>query len=387
MKNILTYTIAPMLALLAAGCATPTAMQSTEYDDMYYSKADKTVFIQPEVQADEQQYQAEQNQETQYANPEYDDSQVITQNYSGDEYYDGRTYDARDNWYQPNYSYVDPSWGRNYVPSYSSRYSYFYNDPFYDPFYGDSFFYNPYGRRGYWGSGLSINIGYNMGWGRNPYYSSWYPHNNFYNGYYRGFYDGFYSGNPYYRRNNFYYDAPIVYGQQRRVQYGPRDTRGGTVASDRNTNRTRTERTEAIQAGDRGRPERGGRSRTQQIVTPSENVGKESLPARPSRNGTYDSRSRQGRSVNEQQPSVQPQEQRSTTPAPARETRRTRRQESSVPSQPRYEQPQRQIRTQESQPSRSYESRPSRSDSSPSYSPSNNSNSGSSGGGRPRRGN
>lgn len=270
MKKYTIHTLVPALALLAVGCSTPAAMQSTEYDDMYYTSSDKTEYIQPAVTA-----QAEEIYGTEEAikgggviNPEYTDESAVLDNYNGDEYYDGRSYDPRDNWYQPNYSYVDPSWGSAYAPRYSSRYHMAMRDPFYDPFYYDPFyydsFYSPF-RRPYWGSGVSVSIAFGSVWGNpylghpyaaRPYYSSWYPYNNYYNGFNQGYYYG---------QNQYIYDRP-GYFQARQIQRGPRNDRSSIVTGNNRDGN--------------GRPDRGTLSSEngQQAVMPGTDVN-----ARPSR--------------------------------------------------------------------------------------------------------
>jgi len=420
MKKYTILTLAPVLALLAAGCTSPVAMQSTEYDDMYYSTTDKTEYIQPVGQVTEQGYQAD-NREYENSSEEVADGEVLNPEYSGnasgqqsyaeDEYYDGRTYDARDSWYRPNYSFVDPYWGSAYVPRYNSFNSYSY-DPFYssynsyayDPFY-DSFGYDPYFNRPFYGSGLSISLGYNMGWGnpwgRNPYYSAWYPHNNFYNGYYGGMGNGYYSRNPYYA----YYERPIIIGKAAKVQYGPRESRGAVVTDNVERANGRpargnsiSDRQEQRSAGSRStyRTSRGNQAGGV-IGSATESEAKEALPTRPSRNTYYDARDNQSRPSSrsaapaerrqQQRQQTQPAQQqaprtREYTPAPARERR-------SQPVQ-RQQPVQRETRTYESRPTRTYEtqqSTPSRSyEPSRSSSPSPASSGSNSSGGRPSRG-
>jgi len=389
MKNIRLQTIlAPALALMALGCSSPTAMQSSEYDDMYYSASDKTEYVKPSATTAGQADAASAGiaQSTEATTKEG----ISTENYSGDEYYDGRVYNPRDNWYRPNYSFVDPYWGSAYVPHHYSRFHRGFYDPFYDPFlynpfYGDPFFYDPFLRRPYWGSGLTISIGYNYGWGGgwyNPYYASrWFPGNPYYHGYYGG---GFY-GSP------WYYDRPLIIRQPVRVQYGPRDARG-TVVTDRVNNEGRPSRRNT-EAGDRqvieredavrrtARPSRSGSN----VVIPPVEGEKNALPSRPSRPNrneyyTPDNNSEAGPS---RQPVRvgQPQEQRQVRPmresnsrtqeyTPRREYRQEQRQARPVESRPSYETP----RRERSSPSRSYESRP------------NSTQPERSGGGRPSRG-
>lgn len=405
MKNFTLLTLIPALSLLAFSCSGPAAMQSGEYDDMYYSTADKTEYVQP---ATEQPYalaeEAEQQDDAASAesgailNPEYaDNTEDITRNYNGNdeyEYYDGREYEPRDNWYRPNYSFVDPSWAYDPYPSYRS-YSYHdryyrhrYGDPFYDPFYYDPFAYRPY-----YGSGITISIGFNYGWG--GYYGRYSPYcySPYYNNYYGGYYGGYYG-------HNYVYDYPR-YNKPYKVQYGPRGERGGVVTDGvRRDGRgergdlTETEGSEqrTIQQGRPSRTERG-RS-TERIGSPTTEERKEVITTRPGRESyrPRNSEARPGRDRVEgtqqqqrEQPAIRPATEQ---PRPNREYRpqRENRQEQrstekrSGESAPRRETTrayeQRETRTTEQRETRHSEPAPSRSSSSESRSS-----------GRPPRGN
>ncbi|MDX5437206.1 MAG: hypothetical protein LPK03_08425, partial [Pontibacter sp.] len=358
MKRFTILTVAPALALLAVGCSGPSAMQSSEYDDMYYSSSDQTVYVEqaPQAQPAAPAYQnyesnsaAQPLAEGEVLNPEYSES-AITQNYAGDEYYDGRSYNPRDNWYRPDYSFVDPYWGAAYVPR---RTSYAFYDPFYDPFYYDPFFYDPFWGPNRYRSGLNISISYGMGWGGGfygaPYYgySRWWPNSygyGFYNGFHHGYHSAYYARNPY----NWYYDRPVVIGKASRVQYGPRDSRNTQV----NTSGVgRPARDGIIRGESTGQQQQnqgviGHQSRSSRSTVAPAGEGRQELPARPSRRNS---------TVQPEQQNVQP------LPSNNRSNRRTR--EYYNPSRS-IEQPQqrREIRSRtiERQPSRSIESRPSR---------------------------
>ncbi|MEJ8757690.1 hypothetical protein WG947_11815 [Pontibacter sp. H259] len=396
MKKFTILTIAPALTLLAISCSGPAAMQSGEYDDMYYSTSDKTEYVQPaepayaQAEASEQQSETEATDQGAILNPEYSDNNSdITGNYYGDdyEYYDGREYDPRSNWYRPNYSFVDPSWAYDPYPSYRSYSSYDryyrhrYADPFYDPFYYDPYYYDPFAYRPYYRSGVTISISYHYGWGNyysrwspyyyGRYYNPWYPH---YNNYYAGYYG-----------HNYVYDYPR-YNKPYKVQYGPRGDRGGVVTRDtqregRIERGTQTEGSE--QRAVQGRPERG---RTERVSTPATEDRKEVITTRSGGRESYNPRSGEARPGRERVDRPQEQQQQREQPAtrPAPERRQTR--ENS---------PQREYRsteTRQSQPtretSRSYEQRETRR-SEPTPSRSNSSISGSSTerSGRPPRGN
>ncbi|ARS37163.1 hypothetical protein CA264_17965 [Pontibacter actiniarum] len=337
-------------------------MQSSEYDDMYYSSTDETVYVEPEAQPSGQAYQTYENTtsdealaEGEVLNPEYSDN-AITQNYAGDEYYDGREYSPRDNWYRPDYSFVDPYWGSAYIPR---RASYAFYDPFYDPFYNDPFYYDPFWGPGRYGNSLSVSISYGMGWGGGfygaPFYgrSNWWPNSygyGYYNGYYNGLHHGYYANNPY----NWYHDRPVVIGRPTKVQYGPRDSRNSVVNGNNGTGRPdrgsvyEGESTGQQTQGVIGRQSRSSRS----TVAPANGTEgtKQSLPARPSRT----SRSTTVQPQNQNQ-NVQPSRRRTREYTPSRSSeqpqrviRRSRSSESVSPS-----------RTIESRPTRTYESRPS----------------------------
>ncbi|GAB3536799.1 hypothetical protein GCM10027443_28020 [Pontibacter brevis] len=364
MKKYKLLTIAPMLALMAVGCSSPIAMQSTEYDDMYYSSSDKTEYVEPEVTANQRYTENSTEQalaEGEVLNPEYSgSSSARTDNYySDDEYYDGRSYDARNNWYRPSYSFVDPYWGAAYAPRMSSIAFY---DPFYDPFFDDPFYYSSFRRSPYWGwnRGLNISLNYGMGWGMpmawgGGFYNSpmmgmggWWPNSygyGYYNGFRNGFNNGFYGGNPYY---GTFYDRPIVIGNPVRIQNSPRISRSAVVTDNPalrrpargGVNEGESIGRQTVGSESVGRPARRGETeasptRTEGNIIRSEGE-KRALPTRPSR------RTRQ--------PAVNQQEQRTT---PTRTERRSRTQE--------YRQPQQQqerTRTYESRPTRTYESRP-----------------------------
>ncbi|WP_162053959.1 hypothetical protein [Pontibacter pamirensis] len=407
MKKYKLLTIAPMLTLLAAGCSTPIAMQSTEYDDMYYSSSDKTEYVAPEATTSQRYDDLTVDEafgEGEVINPEYSGSTARTDDYVGDEYYDGREYDARNNWYQPSYSFVDPYWGTAFTPRMSS---YAFHDPFYDPFFDDPFYYNSFRRSPYWGGwnrGLNINIGYGMGmgmgmpmaWGGGFYnrpmmgMGGWWPNSygyGYYNGFRNGFNNGFYGGNPYY---GGFYDRPVIIGNPVRIQNSPRNSRSAVVTDNPalrrptrgGVNQGESIGRQAIGSESVGRPSRRGETvttpiRTEGNVRTTEGVRategeKRALPNRPSR-------TRRTPAINNQQ------EQRA---APARIERRTRTQEYRQPQQ--RQQQQQRVRPTESRPTRTYESRPTRTYESPVRSspmPRSSGSSGSSGGGgRPPRG-
>ncbi|SIQ64590.1 hypothetical protein [Pontibacter lucknowensis] len=316
MKKLNIYTaLAPVIALFAVGCSSPVAMQSTEYDDMYYSSSDRTEYVQPQAQASQQQQYAPAEDNQQAATGD------VTQNYTADEYYDGRTYRPQATWNTPNYAYVDPYWTTAYV---HRRVSPFYDPFFYDPFY-DPFMYDPFFHRG----GMRVNIGLSMGWGSgwnrwghpwgrpygmyDPFWGGgFWPHNNYYAGFYHGYNRGFYGS------NRYIYDRPGVV-QQRQVQYGPRGERSVVPASGNpervagRPNRSESVRDEqrSTQGVDYARPGRteratGNTNVRGQEINAGENTGR-ALPSRPATtNRGYDPQSGQVRPSRQQPEGQQP---------------------------------------------------------------------------------
>lgn len=361
MKKISLLAIIPMLA--AVGCSSPIAMQSTEYDDMYYSSSDETTYIEPEEQ-------------TYATTEEYMDSQTLADagaegsEYVGeDEYYDGREYTPREyNPYGYNYSFVDPYWGSAYTPGFGNPYygSAAFYDPFYSPYYGSAFsspFYDPFMRSPWMRSGLSLSLSFGNMWG-SPFYGG-YGYSPFYSRWASPYYNGFYNG--------LYYDRPFMLSDVRKVQYAPRQSRS-VVRTDNVEGAGRPVRgAGSINAGNAvmSRPVRAAGSTAGTVGTDNNNA----TTTRSSRTQYYDP-SRGTRSTRQSGRVVQSQEQRAVSPARESRSRQT--------YTPRREYRQQyQSRPIEARPS--YEQRSSFPSSSPM--PSRGSSTGSSsGGGRPPRG-
>ena len=292
------HAIAPVIALFAVGCSSPVAMQSTEYDDMYYSSSDRTEYVQPQAQAMEQQY-APAGESAQNAQSATGD---VTQDYYADEYYDGRTYRPQATWNTPNYAYVDPYWTTAHVRR-MNRFNAFHDPFFYDPFMMsmyDPFMYDPFFPRNRFMVSMSFGHGWGGGWNRwghpygmgmgmhDPFWGGgFWPHNSYYAGFHHGFNRGFYGG------NRFIYDRPVVV-QPRQVQYGPREGRSGVPATgspDRVTGRpartqTVTDEQRSTQSVDYARPSRTGRTTGTSEIRGEQTrqvEGRQVLPARPSR--------------------------------------------------------------------------------------------------------
>jgi hypothetical protein len=399
--------IAPVIALFAVGCSSPVAMQSTEYDDMYYSSSDRTEYVQPQAQAPQQQQYAPQSEQAQRAQSATGD---VTDDYYADEYYDGRTYRPQATWNTPNYAYVDPYWTNSYVRR-MHRMNAFHDPFFYDPFMMsmyDPFFYDPFMRPG---MRVNIGIGMGMGWGGgwnrwgspwghpfgmgmyDPFWGGGWGMHNYYAGFYHGYNRGFYGG------NRFMYDRPFVV-QPRQVQYGPREGRSAVPATgspERVVGRPArtqsvTDEQRATQGVDYARP-----SRTESATTTGTNElrggqerpenTKQALPARPSRQQPAG-----------QQPVQRINPAREGNVSPATQPRPSQRQEGVRPVQRQERQPvqrtqpsyQRSQPVQRSQPS--YQRSQPVQRSQPSYSPPSRSSGTSSppvrssGGGRPSRG-
>ena len=211
MKNLLTACL-PVLALFAlGGCASTSALTSSEDDGVYYSSKDHTTAV---VRATPAPASASEE-----ANPDYNGGSTSTQQGSGTtQYYDNtysymrgmRGYGSGGSYYGSGLSGYSPyspysmfgyGWGSG-----ASGYSpYGYGG--YDPFYS-SYGYSPY--YGY-GSGLSISFGFGQpyygGYGYSPYgygygYSPYNYGGSFYGGYYgRGGYYGNNYGGGYYGNN------------------------------------------------------------------------------------------------------------------------------------------------------------------------------------------
>ncbi|WP_284438448.1 hypothetical protein [Hymenobacter nitidus] len=240
MKSIFN-TVLPAMALLAlGGCASTSALTSTESDGVYYSSKDRTTYNEParataSVQ-DNNTTPQESNASDAETNPDYasSGSRSSSNQSGGSEYYDDDySYSARiRRFHQPAYRsfsygyydpfYSDPFWYGGGAYSYGySPYGWGPSYGFYDPFY------NPY----YGGSAVIVNIGF----GR-PYYNPWrygYGGYGYGGGYGLGYYDGYRNG--LYQSAGYYGNRGI--GTVRNVNYGPRGGRSveATTANGRTT--------------------------------------------------------------------------------------------------------------------------------------------------------
>ena len=272
-----------MFAALAVGCSSPVALQTSEYDDVYYSSKDKTV-IQERVVASasteisENEVQTEDNA---VPNPEYSEKNSGTG-------YSSRDYNNTDDYYSDDYLYSSRRYApyRSGLSYYDLAYSdYWYNrspylygrSTFYDPFYAPYSYYDPFYSPYYdYGfrypriyTGLTVVIG-------RPYYGGFYGGHPYYGGY-GGFNGGWYGGgfNRYYANSGWYRNDT---NSAAKVQYGPRRDRSVVPDGNAGTN------TGARPRGDAGRVVPGGGGG---VVAPGDNRG-----ARPANADVRSTRSR-----------------------------------------------------------------------------------------------
>jgi hypothetical protein len=414
MKNIHKIFFLPLFAALAISCSSPTSLQTSEYDDVYYSKKDKTIITDQAVATAAAPAADNAAEEAGVANPEYSQNNsgggTVT-NTNGTDYYSPDYYDEDDYYYASrirrfnapyrglsyyDFAYTDYYW-YNRNPMYYGRSIY------YDPFYSDPFFpcYTCYGYPSYYG-GINIIIG-------RPFYSRW--GSPYYGGLHRGYYGGGYGGYGGYANSGWYRNDNNL---SRKVQYGPRRDRSAVPAGNNGIapNRSRTATGGSISGGGGVVQPEGSGLRTNRSTRgrAADNTdGTVSQPEQP-RTGT---RGRVDRSLetapadrnlepaNTRRPSRSRVEELETAPAPREERviepRRTEetpsrsrrsyeprqqepRQQEQQRSEPRYQPRQ---RTEESRPQPTYQApqRQERTYSAPSSSPSYNAPSRSSGDG------
>jgi hypothetical protein len=423
MRNIDKLLLLPLFAALAISCSSPTSLQTSEYDDVYYSKKDKTIITENAALAAAQTPETSNN-EAAVANPEYSGKNSGGNTVAnGTDYYSPDRYDEDDYYYASRirrfnapyrgFSYYDNAYTDYYW--YNRNPMYYGRSIYYDPYlaYVDPFYncFSCYGYPGFYG-GINIMIG-------RPFYNRWGYGNPYYGGYNRGFgyggyggYGGSYANSGWYRNDN---------NTSRNVQYGPRRDRSTVPAGTSGTapNRPRTNNSGGSIGGGGGviRPDESGMRTTRSTRggNPGSTDGSISQPEEP-RTGTRgrvdtsneprnlevqpgnsevapSSRGRRSYEprTTEQQPTVQP---RNTDITPSDRGRRSyepRSTEQQPTVQPRQqEQPRYQPRerTQESRPQPTYEApqrqertyTPSAPSSSPTYSAPTRSSGGSSGG-------
>lgn len=294
MKNIDKLLFLPLFAALAIGCSSPTAMQSSEYDDVYYSSKDKTIILDKRVADNNAAENPEQAQAGTDAaadgntvrNPEYSGNNSGTaaanEDYYSENYYseDDYAYASRIRRFNAPYrgfSYYDAAYTDYYW--YNRSPIYYGRSTFYDPFFAyDPFFpcYTCYGFPPMF-SGINIVIGrpFYGGWGNpfNPFgYYGGYGFNQggfgFNNGFNNGFYNRYYANNGLYRNDN---------NGSRDVQYGRRRDRSEVPAG---TNTNTGNRPRGVNSGGGG------------IVNGGSNPG--GGIARPSEGNTRSTRARGG---------------------------------------------------------------------------------------------
>jgi hypothetical protein len=228
MRNIDKLFLLPLFAALAISCSSPTSLQTSEYDDVYYSKKDKTIITDNTVAAAEPASQTQEAvaDESSAANPEYS-QQNSGSNNAGTDYYSPGYYDEDDYYYASRIRRFNaPYRGLSYYDFAYTDYYWYNRNPLY---YGRSIYYDPfypcytcYGYPPIYG-GVSIVIG-------RPYYDRWGWGNPYYGGYNRGLfggsYGGYYANEGWYRNDNF----------SRKVQYGPRRDRSAVPSGNDNDN-------------------------------------------------------------------------------------------------------------------------------------------------------
>ena len=375
MKNIDKLLFIPLFAALAAGCSSPVAFQTSEYDDVYYSSKDKTIIQDKTVASTTPEAPASKEvvtEENSVPNPEYSEKNSGTGNT-----YSNRDYANADDYYSDDYLYSSQL-RRSYAP-YRSGLSYYdlantdyywYNrnpylygrSAFYDPFYSyyDPF-YSPYYDYGFRSpriyTGLTVVIG-------RPYpyyggYGGYYGGNPYYGGFNGGWYGGGYN-NHYYANSGWYRNDT---NSANKVQYGPRRERSGVPGDNAGNNNGARPR------GDIGGVAPGGGGG---VVAPGGGRG-----ARPA---DADIRSTRSRSAGSDTAPGVDGARRNTTPDMARpegdsqQPTRVGRQDRSIdrvgnevdraPAQPGLERPRRRNRVESTdytpeQPARSMEERPS----------------------------
>lgn len=291
MRNIDRLLLFPLFAALAISCSSPTSLQTSEYDDVYYSKKDKTVFT-PDVAlaAEPSQQTKAAPDDASVANPEYSPSSSGGgADNSATDYYSPSFYDEDDYYYASRirrfnspyrgFSYYDAAYTDYYWynrnPLYYGRS--IYHDPFYS--YHNPYFY-PYGFPPYYGSGLTIII-------NRPYYSRWGWGHPYFGGYYGGLARGWYGGGlyggygRYYGNSNWYRNDTNI---SRNVQYGPRRDRSVVPSGNDNSiapNRPRRDLSDNVSGGGGVvRPDAGGIRSTRGRSTDTGN-GSISQPEEP----------------------------------------------------------------------------------------------------------
>lgn len=317
MRNVDRLFILPLLAVLAIGCSSPTAFQTSEYDDVYYSSKDKTIYKTNEAPVATTQTGGGKNstqpstedvslgRENSIPNPEYSGNSSNTtsrrttaaagnsEDYYSDDYYDDDTYyySSRIKRFHTPYSgfdYYDFAYTDYYWYNRSPRfYGRIYNDPFYA--YNDFLCYPPYGW-GYprYGNNLTVIIGgpvyggYRRGLYSDPFYGGfgggWYG-NPYANGYRNGFNNGYYSGA--YANSGLYRTDNTA---SRQVQYGPRTDRssvssGGGVSGGSIPSRPRRDSGSGVPGtGGVASPSENRGARTMQTDDTNRNTGTVSAP-------------------------------------------------------------------------------------------------------------
>lgn len=242
MRNIDKFLFLPLFAALAISCSSPTSLQTSEYDDVYYSKKDKTILADNAPLAAESAQQTPQRAsgDASVANPEYSPKSsgggaIIN---SGTDYYSPDYYDEDDYYYASRIRRFNaPYRGLSYYDFAYTDYYWYDRNPlyygrsiYYDPFYAhhNPYFHPCYTCYGYppYNGGLTVII-------NRPYYSryGWGNPYGYYGGLSRGYYGGGYGS--YYGNSGWYRNDTNI---SRNVQYGPRRDRSTVPAGNNDSN-------------------------------------------------------------------------------------------------------------------------------------------------------
>ena len=261
-----------LLATLSVLGISGAFAQGVEYDDMYFTAADRAKLKaqQPTEVAynTPKSRQLDLNEENENANPtDSYSARNVNPEYTSREHTQTAQVDDED-YFVNNYQY-----NRTQLSSWNNNFNQWYGNPWYrsnyygsgisswnSPYYGydswNSPWYDPYWDRSGWSSSFSFHYGraWNYGWGGqyNYWNRPYYGFDPYYSGYGSGFGGGWYSGGYW---NNYMNPGTIVIvnnGENGRVSYGKRPTRGTTIVSDHNNVRTRSSVNNAVRGDNSG---------------------------------------------------------------------------------------------------------------------------------------
>ncbi|MBF9222855.1 hypothetical protein [Hymenobacter ruricola] len=288
MKNLLTALLPAMALLALGGCASTSAIATSEDDGVYYSSKDRTTAVVSASPAPASTDEA--------ANPDYNGSSqpkaAARQGSGSTQYYDNTytymqgvpSYGPGLAYYTPYSPYTSLSYGWGGGACGYSPYAYGFADPFYSPVYSP--FYSPY--YGY-GSGLSISFGFGRPWGYGSYYGRPYGYGYAYGGY-GGFYDPYYYGGPfyggYYGRGGYY--GSSYYGGNYGYSNGYYGNDGGNGRGRTSGHRNDRSSDGRVSSGGRVAGSGGGTSAPSGGGRVRDELRPQQLPASPSAPGVLD---------------------------------------------------------------------------------------------------